>query len=440
MLHGGERYDKKIDIDFSVSINPLPCPETVKEALKEALSETDKYPDIFQKSFKEAVCRAENAFGNPLSPYNIIGGNGASELLAGIVRMINPREALIAAPSFYGYEHALNMADSCNIRRVGIPLLAPPAIYGRCDEKPKSDGAAFILTEDFADNITDGTDLVIIGNPNNPTGKCIDNKTLISIIERCRNKGCALIVDECFFRLSDYGITGELSDTSASEGGTRSDISAPDNGTCVISARAYIDKYPDLYVIDAYTKLFSIPGVRVGFCISSPDNISRLQKYLPEWNMSVFAQKAGAACARVLSGEPAPDSETISGVTETPSDAKEKKPGVFLRDTIQMIKRERLYLTEKLTSSGFTVYDSDCNFVLFEAPDDLGSRLMERGILIREWDDRFKDYWCPDREKNLKISDNNRLYRIAVINHSQNEALIRAVSEISELSLFDRLR
>ena len=62
MLHGGEIYDKKIEYDFSVNVNPNPCPSEIKRTLLDAAENVDKYPDMSQKAFREAVAKAENHY------------------------------------------------------------------------------------------------------------------------------------------------------------------------------------------------------------------------------------------------------------------------------------------------------------------------------------------------------------------------------------------
>ena len=242
MLHGGEIYDKRIELDFSVSLNPMPCPKEVQEAVRQAALEVSVYPDIRQRAFREAVAMAENTPAD-----NIVGGNGASELLMAIVNMVRPKKALLPVPSFYGYEHVLR-ACSAEIEQYYL-----------------DESVGFELGEDFVHTITEFTDMVILGNPNNPTGRLISEDVLVKIMDRCRETGTTLVVDECFIRLT--------------EGST--------------SARDYIDEYPNLFVVDAYTKLFSIPGVRVGFVITAKDN----------------AKKSGTSC---LNGT-CPSSQTAQG-------------------------------------------------------------------------------------------------------------------------------
>jgi histidinol-phosphate/aromatic aminotransferase/cobyric acid decarboxylase-like protein len=366
VLHGGEIYDKKIEYDFSVNLNPYPCPEQVMNALRDAINDVDKYPDITQKLFREKVAEAENkhlsdfaaAAGdetgdssavNPsvrLTSENIIGGNGASELIFAIVKMLNPGKVLLPVPSFYGYRHALMACGDVNT-----------SIY-QCIENDDFD-----LREDFIDRIDGSTDLVIITNPNNPTGRCITPKTLDKIVKKCAVTDTALIVDECFLNLT---------------------MKNP-------SAVCYLDLCPKLFIINAYTKLFSIPGVRVGYAISSKENIRNLSKYLPEWNMSVFAQRVGAVCAEHLMS------------------------GDFVEKSNKYIKEERAQLMDAFMHKGCKVYPSDTNFFMVYSEEDLYEKLLNSGILIRD---------CANFEGLGK-----GYYRIAVKDKEANKRLIIQMEE-----------
>ncbi|WP_026497292.1 pyridoxal phosphate-dependent aminotransferase [Butyrivibrio sp. WCD3002] len=383
MLHGGEIYDKKIEYDFSVNLNPYPCSEQVTEALRDAVNDVDKYPDITQRLFRESVAKAENkllvgfseAFGDEsrcggaensdlrLTSGNIIGGNGASELIFAIVRMLNPGKVLLPVPSFYGYRHALVSCGDVNT-----------SIY-QCIEE-----SGFELREDFADKIDESTDLVIITNPNNPTGRCIAPNVLGKIVKKCAATDTALIVDECFFNLAwtqeEYkGLSGDL---ESDKGDT--------HGRCAqMSAVRYLSKCPKLFIINAYTKLFSIPGVRVGYAISSEENIRNLARYLPEWNMSVFAQRVGVACANYL----------ISGD--------------FIKQSKRYICEERALLMDAFRKHGCRVYPSDTNFFLIYSEEDLFDKLLCSGILIRDcanFEGLGKGYYriaVKDREANRRL-------------------------------------
>ena len=313
MIHGGEIACK---YDFSVNLNPMPTPEPVLSAIKRAAGQADRYPDRLQRTFRAHVCAAENVLAaGAYRPDEemIIGGNGASELIFAIVNMLRPQKVLLAVPSFYGYRHALT-------HNVEI------------EEYPLQEENGFALTKDFIDRIDEQTDQVILGNPNNPTGRNIEADVLNEIVEKCAKTGTALLVDECFLRLS----TGS------------------------VSARNYLDKCPQLYVVDAYTKLFSIPGVRVGFAVSTKENIDRLRAHLPEWNLSAFATEAGIACADIL--------------TDTD----------FVKKSIALIEEERKKMCAALADHNLTVYPSDANFFLVKSDEDLYNKLMPYGIQIRD--------------------------------------------------------
>lgn len=360
MLHGGELYDKNIRQDFSVSLNPYPCPPAVREALLAAAEEAERYPDYYQTAFREAVCRAENRLcALTLTPDNVLGGNGASELLAAIVRLTAPKKALLVVPGFSGYEYAVRMVEGCEIVRSGI--------------------------EDLPAHIHADTDLLILGNPNNPTGRGLDPELLPEILAKCRETGCRVIADECFFRLSDAALSTQS----------------------IRSAKKYIGEFPELFVVDAFTKLFSIPGVRIGYVLSQEKNIRRLRDVLPEWNMSVFAQRAGTVCAEILC-----------------------RDASFLRESLSLIRKEREYLTGKLRDCGIRVMESECNFLLLDctqAPDhgkELGEALLGQGILIRDcssFDTLGKGY-----------------YRIAVKDHGANELLVKAIRNVFLLDIPQR--
>ena len=352
MIHGGEIYDKKIKYDFSVNLNPLPCPEQINDQLIETVFKAFQYPDIEQMEFRKALAKAMNSnerYGGTLfSPGMIIGGNGASELFAALAMMLRPKKVLLPIPSFYGYRHALGMLENCQLQYFELT----------------SDND-FELTESFADAITSEMNAVFLANPNNPTGRCIRRNVLERILEKCRETGTKLVVDECFFELSE----GE------------------------VSARNYIRDYPDLFVVDAYTKLFSIPGVRVGFLLTQSHNIQNIRRYLPEWNMNAFAIRAGVACAKL----------SMKG---------------YGRKSVEAIRKERDYLVKELKKEGLRVFESDTNFLLLQVQDgsDLYARLLEKEILIRD---------CSNFEGLSK-----GYYRVAIRSHEDNEILIERIREL----------
>ncbi len=331
MIHGGGIYDKRIELDFSVNLNPYPCPEEVICAIREAVSHISEYPDINQTVFREKVANAENKLAmaesklsgaentraaiDYLTSENVIGGNGASELIMAIIRLINPKKVLLPVPCFYGYFYGIRACGDVEIEQFQL-----------------SEEKDFVLDEEFLDCIDESIDLIILGNPNNPTGRLIQNDLLEKIIRRCQETSTALLIDECFLHLS--------------------------SGT--ISAAKYLDLCDNLFIVNAYTKLFSIPGVRVGYAISSPANIMALKALLPEWNMSVFAMAAGEACADIVA------------TTD------------FVERSRAFIASQRITMENNLASAGLKVFSSDTNFILVKSSKRLYDFFLEKGILIRD--------------------------------------------------------
>ena len=363
-MHGGNIYGNEIEYDFSVNLNPLGPPKSVQDALVAALNHVEEYPDPEYRELRRGLANYWQ-----LAEEQIVPGNGASELIPGIIRTLSPKTCMVTAPCYSGYETALNVAaPSCRIHR--IPLRAEDDFTlpeNICKEKARQKPNHHKLTK-----------------PNNPNGKRISANRLREIADACRMAGTVLLVDECFLALS---------------GG--------DEDSLIHCIRS--EALPAV-VLRAFTKTFAIPGVRLGYAVCSAPTAERIRRELPEWNLSVFAQYAGraaleaAAGGNVMRGTPAP--ETSAGGTSG-----------YLAALVEMIAREREYLTAELESLGFRVFPSDANYILFQSRDrELHQKLLDKGILIRD---------CRDYH-GLTAG----FYRTAVRTHRENTALLRCLRNI----------
>ena len=348
-MHGGNIYGNEIKYDFSVNLNPLGPPKSVQDALVAALNHVEEYPDPEYRELRRGLANYWQ-----LAEEQLVLGNGASELIPGIIRTLAPKTCMVTAPCYSGYETALNAAaPSCRIHR--IPLRAE-------DD--------FILPENICQEIARvKPNLLILTNPNNPNGKRISANRLREIADACRTAGTMLLVDECFLALS---------------GGDEESLIH-----CIRS-----EALPAV-VLRAFTKTFAIPGVRLGYAVCSAPMAERIQRELPEWNLSVFAQYAGRAAL-----------ETVAGGTSG-----------YLAASVEMIAREREFLSEELEKLGFRVFPSDANYILFQSRDwELHQKLLDKGILIRD---------CRDYH-GLTAG----FYRTAVRTHRENTALLRCLRNI----------
>ena len=348
-MHGGNIYGNEIEYDFSVNLNPLGPPKSVRDALAAALNHVEEYPDPEYRELRRGLANYWQ-----LAEEQLVPGNGASELIPVIIRTLSPKNCMVTAPCYSGYETALNAAaPSCRIHR--IPLRAE-------DD--------FTLPENICQEIARvKPNLLILTNPNNPNGKRISANRLREIVDACRTAGTVLLVDECFLALS---------------GG--------DEDSLIHCIRS--EALPAV-VLRAFTKTFAIPGVRLGYAVCSAPTAERIQRELPEWNLSVFAQYAGRAALEAAAGG-------TSG---------------YLAASVEVIAREREYLTAELESLGFRVFPSDANYILFQSRDrELHQKLLDKGILIRE---------CRDYH-GLTAG----FYRTAVRTHRENTALLQCLRNI----------
>lgn len=343
-MHGGNIYGNEIEYDFSVNLNPLGPPKSVRDALAAALNHVEEYPDPEYRELRRGLANYWQ-----LAEEQLVPGNGASELIPVIIRTLSPKSCMVTAPCYSGYETALNAAaPSCRIHR--IPLRAE-------DD--------FTLPENICQEIARvKPNLLILTNPNNPNGKRISANRLREIVDACRTAGTVLLVDECFLALS---------------GG--------DEDSLIHCIRS--EALPAV-VLRAFTKTFAIPGVRLGYAVCSAPTAERIRRELPEWNLSVFAQYTG----------------TAAGGTSG-----------YLEASVEVIAREREFLSEELEKLGFRVFPSDANYILFQSRDrELHQKLLDKGILIRD---------CRDYH-GLTAG----FYRTAVRTHRENTALLQCLRNI----------
>lgn len=346
-VHGGDVYSYAaacggMPLDLSANINPFGMPETVRQAMHAAVDGCAHYPDPFCRAARRAIGTAEG-----VDPAQIYCGGGAADVLDRLAAVLRPNTALLTAPTFSEYERTL----------AGARLRFYPL---RADE-------GFAVTERILLDITSDTGAVYLCNPNNPTGRTIDPRLLRTIAEQCARSDAWLIVDECF---GDF-------------------LTNPSRHTL----KDLLADYPKLVLLRAYTKMYAVPGVRFGWCMTAnTDLIEGLYRAGQPWNVSVIAQACAAAAASEQS---------------------------FARQTALRIADERAHITSALCRRGLTVFPGEANFVLFRAQDTaLRDKLMACGVLIRD---------CANY-RGLGAG----YYRIAVKTRADTVRLLAALDRIQE--------
>lgn len=341
--HGGDIYTYEDMLDFSVNLNPLGPPRSVTDAAKRAVERTALYPDCRCGKLRRKLAQKQNI---PEKDY--IFGNGAAELIYTLALAEKPRRALIPVPAFSEYEQALGTVG-CEIK------------YYKTKENN-----CFCITEDFLSELDESIDIVFLCSPVNPSGHVIEREIMLKVTQRCEELGIRLAVDECFMEFlpvpEEYSLLRETG------------------------------RYRRLFILRAFTKIYSMPGLRLGYGVSSDGELlEKMARMRQPWSVSVPAQEAGTAAL--------------------------DEDG-YVRKGRELVERERGYLENELRRNGIKFISSNINFILIHTKINLFEEMNKRGILIRD---------C-ENYRGLE----NGWYRIAVRTHEENLRLADALKDITD--------
>lgn len=333
--HGGDIYTHPGFLDFSANINLLGAPESVLEAAKGAMEHITQYPQPHSRRLCHAVAELEE-----VKPEQVWCGNGAAEVLFSLVLAEKPRKALIPAPTFQEYEQAL--------RTVGCELTFVSLEQGRLLEQVEQD-----------------TDMVFFCNPNNPTGTLYPKADMKALLEKCQSTGTRLVVDECFMEFVKPSEQASL--------------------------KRELERYKKLFLVRAFTKIFGVPGLRLGYGLSSDARLLETMRQMTQpWNVSLPAQEAGIAAARERA---------------------------FMEHSRMVLEEEKQYLLQQMEQFPVKIYGHAANFIFFQSHPGLDQELKAHGILIRS---------CENFRGLSK-----GWYRIAVRTRKENDKLIQALKAIT---------
>lgn len=220
-----------------------------------------------------------------------------------------------------------------------------------------SEKNGFALDEKILEMLDESVQMLILSTPNNPTGRTIDGELLRRICEKCRANDIVFLCDECFIDFTENAAHAEQ----------------------------FIN--PNVVVLKAFTKIYAMAGLRLGYALFGDEKLAeKVRRNGQFWSVSTPAQTAGEA-------------------------ALDEK--FYLEKTLELVKKEREFLTENLRNFGFKVYPSEANFILFYTKLPLDEMLLSEKILIRNcvnFDGLEQGY-----------------FRIAVRSHEENSALVSAI-------------
>ncbi|MGL4991840.1 MAG: pyridoxal phosphate-dependent aminotransferase [Sarcina sp.] len=343
-----EKYNVNPDslMDFSSNINPFGASLKAKEAVIKNIDMVSLYPDPAYKKLKSKISSYCNT-----NIENIILGNGATELISSFIQTISPKKALLLSPSYSEYEKELNSIN-CKI----------DFYFAKKDNDFKIDIHSLIS---YINN--DNFDLIIICNPNNPTGFAF-NKNEIKLLSTSI-KGFVMI-DETYIEFTDMK---------------------------TFSCTPLINTCSNLFIIRGTSKFFSTPGIRLGYgLISNKSIFNNICKNIDLWSINIFATIMG---------------EVMFSDTS------------YIEDTYNKIIVQKNYLLENLKLiKSIKVYNTSSNFILCELINtnltarDLYELLIQNQIIIRD---------CVSFEGLSKY-----FFRLCVLKENENKLLIKSLNKI----------
>jgi histidinol-phosphate/aromatic aminotransferase/cobyric acid decarboxylase-like protein len=287
-------------VDLAVNVRAGTPPAWLRAVLQESLDDSARYPD-------PRAARAAVAAAHGRDPADVLLTAGAAEAFTLVARGLSPRRAVVVHPSFTEPEAALRAAGH-PVERL---LLSPPGY--RLREVPED------------------ADLVVVGNPTNPTSVLHPAADLAALAR----PGRVLVVDEAF------------ADTVPGEPGS-------------LAGR---DDLPGLLVVRSLTKTWGLAGLRVGYALGPADLVAALAAQQPHWPVSTPALAALTAC-------------TTRAARAEAEDAARRLAG------------DRAALLAALPAGAEVVGDPRSSFVLLRVPDGarVRERLRERGWAVRRGD------------------------------------------------------
>ena len=353
--HGGDVYRNPIEYDFSINVNPLGMPLASIQAAHEGIVLTGRYPDYRAEQLCRAIAKAQN-----IPADRIIPGNGAAELLYALGQTI-PGKALAIAPTFTGYAEAV-AAGGGEMSYAGCE-----DADGGVDDMSGQDKLQFdseTVIQHLLAKLDDSIRLVFLCNPNNPTGTLFTREQILRVLAKAEAMQAYVCVDECFLPFLEEEAS--------------------------YSMLHYLAKHPRLLVLRAFTKIYCMAGLRLGYLACGDTELqSRIRAKLQPWNTSIPAQLAG-----------------IAALSDTE----------YLAKTRENLQAERAYLVPRLRELMAEVYDGYGNFLLFRDEPDLKERMLEVGVLIRA---------CGDFE-----GLDDTYFRIGIRSHSENQEFIRRLARV----------
>lgn len=308
---------KESIISFSANVNPLGISPKLRKGLTEQIDCITTYPDRDYVQLRQCIadyCSTEID--------SIIVGNGSTELISLFVQIQQPKKALILGPTYSEYEREIALGGG---KTIYYPL--------------REDNDFILNTDHFISKLSEDIDMLIICNPNNPTGTAIKTVDMRRILDACKEYDIFVMVDETYVEFSK-------------------DVSK-------ISSVSLTRTYTNIAILRGTSKFFAAPGLRLGYAIcSNSDLIQAINRRKDPWTINSVAVVAGTLMFS--------DDDYINSTRELISS-----------------ERDRLYKIFE-ESTRFKPYKPEGNFMLLQILEEgltshmLFDKCIREGLMIRD--------------------------------------------------------
>lgn len=307
-------------IKLASNENPLGCSATVRLAIEKAIDELNRYPDSQAHRLRAKLAKVLSIDENML-----VFGSGSNELIDVVIRTFcdpgTQDEIVIGNPSFVYYRIG---AGAAKIKLKEVPLR----------------NHITWSVDDLLESTSDDTRMMIISNPNNPTGSHIDADGLKQLVLGLPEH-VMLIMDEAYIEYCDRSFK---------------------------SAIKLLDARANMVILRTFSKAYGLAGIRAGFAVTHAPHADFMQRVRLPFNLSTLAQVAASAALD--------DAQHLERVV-----------------ALNTIERERV--AHELTALGYEVAPSQGNFVLVGPVDDAGKLyqdLLMKGVIVRPMPEPIRNY------------------------------------------------
>ncbi|MCB0419604.1 MAG: histidinol-phosphate transaminase [Bdellovibrionales bacterium] len=341
---------KQFEIDnFADNENIYGPSPSVMVSIQNSLTAISHYPDAEALPLKQKLSEFL-----AIPEKNIVIGNGAMDLIRQILICAGEpnQNVLLSKGSFIQFKVACEILNF-SFKEVDL-------------------NNSQVDLKEIAENIDKDTRFVFFSNPNNPTGTVVGRQTIKEFLEKVPDE-TYVIIDEAYIEYTD---------------------SYPEN-----SALSFLQDHRNLIVLRSFSKIFGLPGLRIGYALLNSEFASCLNKVLVPFSVNCIAQTAALAALE--------DLPHIEGIREEN----------FI---------ERRWLFEKLKNLGLQVQPSQANF-LFVGVHPLNEKtvfevLKDHGVLV----------------KSLTGYGFSNHHRISILDRKRNEKLIEAYKKALRQLGFDK--